>query len=241
MSFEQTIRKWTALNMINVSETVDHIVEMAGERLDGKDKEKVDEVKRLILPFLPPIHKDYRLRNESFLFNAKWMPGEECDESGSKIKTIHFNQPALLRRGASIWVLMDSLFDSAAEARIAMVVVLTPWDGIIGDNCYYYRVEVKKNIPIEQLCLYFKAQKKTNVQVDLYRTPSDVLLSGVGFSKNNTVFSAYFIRQNGSEREDRWYKQVDGTWYGRFRSANEPGWYWNLLEVLRQNQVERIR
>lgn len=233
--------------MINVSETVDNIVEMAGKRLDGEDKEKVDFVKRLILQFLPPIHKDYRLRNEIVLYTAKWMPEEEYDKSGSLIKVIQFDERALLRRGQSIWVTIDSLVDSAVEARIASVVVVsgsyyqTPWDGILADTCF--RVKVEHIIPIEQLCLYFKAQNLTNVQVDLYRKQSDVLLSGVGFSESNTVFSVYFIQQNGSEKEERWYKQVDGTWYGTFsfRQEGEQNFNWFLLEVLRQNQVERIR
>ena len=240
---EQTIRKWEALNMINVSETVDNIVVTAGERLDGKDKAKVDEVKRLILPFLPPIHKDYRLGNDFILYSAKWMPGEEYDESGAIIKTVRFDRRFLVRRGQSIWVTVDSLVDSAVEARIASVVVLsgsTSWYEVPRDTCS--QVKVEKIIPIEQLCLYFKAKKLANFQVDLYGT-NDVLLSDVGFSKKNTVFSAYFIHQNGSEHEERWYKQVDGTWYGKFsiRRAHAGGWYWICLEVLRQNQVERIR
>ena len=242
MSIEQTIRKWKALNMINVSKTVDDIVATAGERLDGKDKEKVDEVKRLILPFLPPIHKDYRLGHTIDLYAEKWMPGEEYDESGAIIKTIRFDRRLILRRGQSIRVTVDSLVDSAVEARIASVVVLsgsTSWYEMLGDTCY--RVKVEKIIPIEQLCLYFKAKKLTNVQVDLYRTPNNVLLSGVGFSKNNTVFSVYFRQQNGSEHEDRWYKQVDGSWYGKFSTRQEHSLYWVFLEVLRQNQVERIR
>merc|ERR1712137_668528 len=95
------------LNIMSVSKTVDDIA----ERLDSKDKAKIDLVKRLVLSFLPPLHEDERIYGgfNLHLKHVDWLPGEEeCDDPRCNIKTIRIEHQSelrpRLRQGDSIWV-----------------------------------------------------------------------------------------------------------------------------------------
>ncbi len=234
--FDKTFSTWKLLNILSVSKTVDDIA----EELDTKDNEKVDLVKRLVLSFLPPIHKDERIYGgfNILLKHVDWLSGEEeLDDARFKIKTIRirhqYESPPRLEQGDSIWVTHNQdvpktfyrpgygLDGTDPNFGIARVVIESPTDDYAeylepNEELFRVKVDLEKIIPMERLCLYFEAAEQ------FCKFPDDIedWMESIGWTSMEGTehpCAVFTFCTWKSDRvgfiDERLYKQVDGNWY----------------------------